>query len=79
MSHKDRPDSESNCYTTVQLWADGTVSAIKGCISTEGKGGQIYLHGLELSPEAARKAFEKAIKEAKKKGYVERQRSATSA
>ena len=64
-----RPNANSNCYHTVQLWADGTVSAVCGRIETEGTGGCIYVHEIDVAPDVARQAFERAIKAQKDKGY----------
>ena len=71
MTHKSRKNA--NCYHTVQLWADGKVSAVCGPLSTEGTGGSVYLHAVDLSLDEARIEFNKAIEAQKKKGYLPQQ------
>ena len=73
MKHKDKSRKNANCYHTVQLWADGKVSAVCGPLSTEGTGGSVYLHAVDLSLDEARIEFNKAIEAQKKKGYLPQQ------
>ena len=74
MVHKGRSvGTEVNCYHTVRLLTDGTVTKTYGPISTEAKGGTTHVESQGSSASEAKASYNKVIAAIKAKGFVERE------